>query len=221
MSRPQRTQNLDHDPYYTPAWATKMLVDHLKRHGWLFEDHRIYEPCAGDGAIVDVLQDRNLRTIFSDIRQEAVGPSYNFLADDDRIDAFLDEADWVITNPPYQTESGDALDFVERARLAGKHCAFLLRESFIEPTWERGAYFKMDPPEQLLVLPRVDYNGPGGGDGNSETSIWFIWQGAQPGVTQPNRNHTEVIWKTRDDKEAMKGQTSLLDQVGPIGLDNP
>ncbi len=76
---------------------------------------------------------------------------------------------WVITNPPFN----QAFDILKVSLEAGNCVAFLLRLSFLEPTFERGMFLAENPPNKILVLPRISFTGDGKTD--SVTCAWLIW----------------------------------------------
>jgi hypothetical protein len=49
----------------------------------------------------------------------------------------------------------------------------LLRLSFLEPTRERGPWLAANPPDLVIVLPRISFTGDGKTD--SVTCAWMIW----------------------------------------------
>lgn len=151
------------DFYPTPGAATAILLNNAK-HLFLDRAHA-YEPCAGDGAIARVLKNAGLVVTTNDI-----APSR-------RADSHLDAAKMeimpfescVITNPPFNQALPIVRNFVEQ----GHPCAFLLRLSFLEPTEARGGWLAENPPDRLIILPRISFTGDGKTD--SVTCAWMIW----------------------------------------------
>jgi len=213
MSKPQREQNTRWDQYYTPRWPIQILCDFLNQP----EGTRVYEPCAGEGGIVDPLEDNGFEVIGADLAPNTPYAPIDFVSEETSEYVSVGEhaawADWIITNPPYQSRGYKAEDFVERAINMSNQVAMLLRQSFQEPTQGREKdrkgrqwLFEHYPPDYQLVLPRVHYGGPDGEDedgksDNSETSIWMIWLN---GGT--DRGDCRTRWYTHDDKELAKGQ---------------
>lgn len=109
---------VEKDFYATPAWCVRAILPHLPTCG------PILEPCAGDGAIVDVLcepggvSDFSLVDAMESDKERASALIVRGVACA-HIDALSEEASqlWdmshglIITNPPY----GLALEFVQRA----------------------------------------------------------------------------------------------------------
>ena len=165
-----------HDQYYTPAWQTRALLAHQEITGV------VLEPCAGDGAIADVLiyevgpPDPTGEVITNDVvfglAQFYDDASKAALYDDPTMPA----VDWVVTNPPYAMPL--CRDIVRQAvKHARVGVAMLLRLSFLEPTVKtangRGDWLAAHPPDRLIVLPRYSYTQDGHSD--SITTAWMIW----------------------------------------------
>lgn len=156
------------DYYPTPAWMTRALLD---RHAPV----NVLEPCGGEGAIANVLRER-----------EGVGwVETNDLNPAMPTDTHLDATDpaywaaigarthnrpvWGVTNVPY-----DVADLiVPLAVQTLPYFATVLRLSWLEPTEARGAFLAAYPPKQVIVMPRWDFKGRGQTD--SVTSAWFVW----------------------------------------------
>lgn len=155
------------DFYPTPQWATDVLLQYTQPHGF------ILEPCAGNGAISDVLA-RKCSVVTNDI-----DPKHNTTYTEDVSDTEgwtrLPRADWVITNPPFS-------DSYEIARLSYEHAkwgsAMLLRLTFLEPCLRRASWLQKRPPSKIIVLPRISFTGDGKTD--SVTCAWFVWEKWNP-----------------------------------------
>jgi hypothetical protein len=191
----QKTGKDPLDRYYTPEWPTRLLLDH-----WPWpEVHTVWEPCAGMGHIVRVLEERFgvLGVLASDIDPDSPYPRRDFMG------AMAPEAQAIVTNPPYTTPDYTAADFVRRALEITPRVAMLLRLSWLEPCGDRAGIFATSPPSEVWILPRVDFDGPnvGGANSNGATSAWFIW-GTGEG--------TVVRWFSASDREQYSGQGRLL-----------
>lgn len=155
-----------HDQYFTPASACEVLKAHWskwKRAGILLE------PCVGMGGIVDCFPDENWFTcdIDSEVQPNRVADMThwsNWIAID-----YWTRHDCVITNPPFNC----ALGILKNAHRACTRVAMLLRLSFLEPTRERGPWLAANPPDLVIVLPRISFTGDGKTD--SVTCAWMIW----------------------------------------------
>lgn len=95
MGKRSKFERNPRDFYPTPVEAVFPLLPHL-RHGDMF-----MEPCAGDGALVQHLEDVGLKCLWaSDI--EPQGPH---MFRRDALALHADErADWIITNPPWRRD---------------------------------------------------------------------------------------------------------------------
>jgi len=128
-----------------------------------------WEVCNGKSDISSELLDR-FRVITFDI-DPAMGPT--FVADmtrDDNWAPHLPRPEFVITNPPFNCALPIVQQGVEKAKWAA---AFLLRLSFLEPTFDRGGWLRDNPPTRIIVLPRISFTEDGKTD--SVTCAWMIW----------------------------------------------
>jgi hypothetical protein len=131
----------------------------------------VLEPCSGDGAIVEPLKEEaritSVRT--NDLDRRFVADSHDD-ATDPRWWSSLPQHDWVITNPPF-------VDAHQIVPLACKHAkegvAMLLRITYLEPCEGRAVWLAENPPDGLIVLPRISFTGDGSTD--SATCAWMIW----------------------------------------------
>lgn len=165
------SQRRKNDFYPTPGWATEVLLSNLPDE--IEADSMvIYEPCSGQGDISNILKKKYPIVLTNDIDPE--------MPSDGHIDATLDKAwtlqvDWTITNPPFN----QAYQIVSKAVKNSKNgVAALLRLSFLEPTMERGPWLAANPPDKMIVLPRISFTGDGKTD--SVTCAWMIWLNKYP-----------------------------------------
>ena len=175
------------DFYPTPSLLTWALI---KSHGFVAWHNQptVLEPCAGEGAISDVLRESGLFRFVdtADIDPAKVSPtgdppgfrrtfgatSFTMDATDPQAWARMARYDWVITNPPFN-EAPAILP------LAFGNCrvgmAMLLRLSYLEPCANRASWLAEHPPAKLIVFnPRPRFRADTGGT-DSVTSAWFIW----------------------------------------------
>jgi len=167
------------DRYWTEPWVPGVLLT-----AWDVPEGRVWEPAAGRGDIVGVLQDFGFETYASDIdMSEYLGPDPCEVAD------FLNYEDYdfppdvrsVITNPPYKGDLAD--QFVKRAlELMSKGhinmAAFLLRAEW-NAAKKRAPIFDHEFYAGEVVLrkrPRWDWwytekseHGP------RHNFSWFVW----------------------------------------------
>jgi hypothetical protein len=155
-----------HDQYFTPASACEVLKAHWD--GWK-SVNTLIEPCVGQGDIVSCFQSKPWFTI--DIDQAVVANAHNDMSDASnwRALSLLTPIGCVITNPPFNC----AFQILENAHRACTRVAMLLRLSFLEPTRERGPWLAENPPDLVIVLPRISFTGDGKTD--SVTCAWMIW----------------------------------------------
>ncbi|CAM9246709.1 unnamed protein product, partial [Laminaria digitata] len=79
-----------------------------------------------------------------------------------------DWIDWIVTSPPYS----DVLGILKQAlRISRVGVAFKLRLGFLEPTQSRGSWFRENPPDTVVVLPRATYRGRK----CCSVEAWFVW----------------------------------------------
>lgn len=153
------------DFYPTPTWATKELLRHV------LPGLDLFECCAGDGAIANVLEGINGKSYVmrNDIDRER--PNLNFAFDASDESKWIGYYDWVITNPPFNQAAQIVPIAYNRAK---RGIAMLLRLSFLEPVEDRGAWLNEHPPTTLIVLPRISFTGNGKTD--SVTCAWMVWE---------------------------------------------
>lgn len=182
-SRFDRVGNDDKlDRYYTPKWVTKALLEKIDVNPG---ESVIGEPCAGQGHIAKVLEQRGIFCRCSDIDpnspyRQGDATDLNFVK---RKFGFCTG---IITNPPYSADTGTAFQVLDTLLNLEIPIAMLLRLSFLEPPKEnpRKKCYEGEPdiyrPSRIIVLPRVNFEGPGlsGKDssGAGETSCWIIWK---------------------------------------------
>jgi hypothetical protein len=187
-----------HDQYFTPASACEVLKAHWA--GW--KGHNRYgsiliDPCCGDGAFQRAFPDGPWKTIDID---PSMNPDYVFDMAEQKSWAILKKhhsigaplgfiwSECVIMNPPFKYAMSfvqNAVDWFGQTKTfideTGEHqpitkygsVAALLRLSFLEPTRERGPWLAANPPDLVIVLPRISFTGDGKTD--SVTCAWMIW----------------------------------------------
>jgi len=151
----------------------------------LFRSHKIsgesfYEPCVGQGHIVDVIKEFNtLSTIdYSDIIDRGYNGTVirDFIKDDFRI-----SPDWIITNPPYKL----AKEFIDRSLLSATvGVAMFLKLVFLESVSRRD-WLKNSPLRYVYVFSKRQSPLRDGSSLNPLTGkkmssticfAWFIWE---------------------------------------------
>jgi hypothetical protein len=169
------TVRRQHDAYFTPRWCTDALLD----SGILdLRGKRILEPCAGDGAIVDVLREGGLDVTGRDLNDWGRGwGGHDFREGMTGFDA-------VVSNPPFNLMDS----FLDRAVAAAPVVAVLGRTLLVEGKRRRTGLWEVRPPSHILQLPhRVDFtDGSLSGKGGAFVLAWFIWDGSGSG--------TQFVW---------------------------
>jgi len=171
----------DHDTYSTPPWVTRALLPHIPDRILA-----IWEPAAGEGAMVRVLGERqvgrrNTGVIATDIRpgDGAVvsNLSWNFLA---KMDAPNRNFQAIITNPPFQF----AQQFIERSleltyRDQG-FVAMLLRADYDHAKSRRHLFAECGAFAKRIVLTR--------------RIVWFVDPLTGKPKASPSENHAWLCW---------------------------
>jgi len=184
------------------------------------------EPCCGMRDIADVLaDDYDLEVCTMDIdprsRADTIGDFITHPL------AELGWVDWVITNPPYQTDQYHAVDFIKRTLKIGTATgvAHLVRMSILEPCDNRVNLLQELSPSYVLYLPRPRFKW---GKTDSVTSVWLVWVRGDDGAWLPTRQNglrffgNEVREKTPEDwvsrYEAVGDTTIHLEPEPPANL---
>lgn len=162
----------ENDHYETEAWA----VDALVRACPSISNSRVYEPAAGNHAIVDALAKYNVESITSDIK--TYEQQHDFEADYLTNDQCLDvacECDWIVTNPPYGRQNRLAVKFVERAlRVRRVNVAMLLTAKFDFGKTRRHLFADNKRfAGKVALLDRISWAG--NGKTGTEDHAWYIW----------------------------------------------
>jgi hypothetical protein len=175
------------DPYFTPECATRALLE--VEHDFI--PHLIWEPAAGDGAIVRVLERAGYDVVYaSDIADYGEGFD---VADYLTCDAMIQDDLGIITNPPFKL----AEEFVRKALLRDEvaYLALLLRTNFLEGV-KRRQLFEDCPLSRVWIssrrLPMMHRFGWEGPKSTSNTCYaWFVWN---RNPADPVHPHPEIRW---------------------------
>jgi len=195
MATPASARRQSSDPlerFDRPAWMTAALLEKVPAVGG-GRKGLIVEPCAGNGAIVEVLE-HHYRSVRSyDLEPRTLDlPLLGTVRDvgvqraDATSKAFWLEmlalgVTWGVSNPPFSLGT----EIRNLARDLGLRLALLLRVTALEPTEDRAPRLEADPPSDLVLMPRGTFAGPGtaftGGD--IASAFWFVWRypDARPG----------------------------------------
>jgi hypothetical protein len=169
---------VESDYYPTPQGLTKSLIQNVPQLPQL-----CFEPCAGQGAITEVLRDSDRMVSDTDIQWDLNCPTdatthefWRYWADSMRRMPSIDCRSWAtITNPPFSL-AAKILPLAYEYSPWG--VAFLLRLTYLEPTENRSIWLKEHADNLRYVIPvnprpvfRKDKSG-----GDSCTVAWMVWQ---------------------------------------------
>ena len=150
-------QRIERDCYETPEWVTRALLPHLGNI------RSVWEPAAGSGKIVRVLEAAGLRVLSTDI---SAGQDF-LLAGRQPVDA-------IVTNPPY-TSAGLFIEHALRLTNGGGKVAMLLRTDF-DHAKTRWHLFSGCPAfaRKIVLTKRIRWfeNSTGSPSFNH---AWYIW----------------------------------------------
>lgn len=175
-----RTKNSDFDFYETPKWATEKALGQMLADGMINPYEVVLEPCAGAGAISDVLKAYGFVHLFKSDIQTA-----DYIAGAKGVDVrdFEDEVcDVVFTNPPYNlmtqkaAQGGSLLN--EFLRISRHKVILLLnifflsskeRKELLEQSHLRHVYIHSD---RVTMYPFGEEKPQNGG---TKMYAWFVW----------------------------------------------
>jgi hypothetical protein len=159
--------------YATGPDTVRYLLDRESFQG------EVHEPCAGDGAIVRVLQQYGLTVHASDIRNH---PGVCGRGGLDALD--LGRAENVVTNPPWPT----ALRIAEHLiKITQRKVALLMRIELIGGQCRR-PFFAANPPARVYPLRDRPVFFAGGDPARKQAGrwdfAWFVWERGFAGETR-------------------------------------
>jgi len=163
------------DFYATPAWATDAIIPVLwgSHFGGVWLD-----PCAGAGAILDVLERHGVpseRRRGIEIDPGRAGTARGRHVGVTQADA-LKSSSWglgarqpniILTNPPYAL----AMEFVERALQEAPVVVMLLRLAWMA-SQARADFHQKHPSDVYVLSKRPSFVG---GRADSADYAWFVW----------------------------------------------
>ena len=193
------------DAYFSPPEAVWSLLAIEAAH----LPKRIWEPAAGDGAIVKPLLAAGYQVTATDLMDyglEACASGVDYLQAAPR-----PGIEGVVTNPPYRL----AIDFAQKALSEVPYLALLLRTNFLEST-ARLPFFRRHPPARIWIssrrLPMMHRHGWEGPRAPSNTCFaWFVWDGAAGGA------RPVVDWFDWREHSDRRGSQIALDLAAPDG----
>ena len=159
-------KRVDKDVYNTPSWATELIVREI---AW-GDSAIVLEPCAGQGAIAEVLVRCNVGAVeTADIDASApFGNGEDFLTTEYDV-----KYDFILTNPPFSL----AQEFIEKSlRIA--NCVIMLLPLGFYGAESRHEWWAAHEPTAQFVLskrPMFGKNKDGKWGSDSETYAWLVW----------------------------------------------
>lgn len=138
---------------------------------------RIWEPCAGDGAIAKPLRAAGYKVLATDIVDRGAGYRHGL----DYLKVKVPSGcEAIVTNPPFSL----ATEMVNKALGEVTYHAWLLPLSFLE-SQKRIPLFRDTPPARVWVssrrLPMMHRDGWQGKEADSNKCFaWFIWDDIAP-----------------------------------------
>lgn len=182
------------DQYFTPKFATHVLLQHQKIAG------NIIEPCSGRGDIADPL--RAVGNVSTNDIDEALTADRHWDAADALFWRSIPTPDWVVSNPPFSCCHPIIVGAFSRAT---QGVAMLLRLSYLEPCNNRAEFLSAFPPS-LIVLPRISFTGDGKTD--NVTCAWFIWDFSRHQETSVKVVSKQDVAKLMTRPDVSKSDTS-------------
>jgi hypothetical protein len=189
--------------YYTPEWVTRVLIEHTNG---IFGYNKVGEPCAGQGHIAETIRRHNKDVIASDIDPESPYESLD-ATNRHQMEMRYADCDVIVTNPPYNAETGSASDVISTLLELDLPLIALLRITYLEPCMDRvGILSKLD---RVVTLPRFDFEMPdkrNNDKGNPATSCWFMWN-----IDDSNGIQQSILPRRRINE--LLGQTTIFDNT--------
>jgi hypothetical protein len=171
-SRHEPDGSLDYSP--TPPFATRALIERVlpTMNISAVSLRSVHEPACGEGHMAEVLREYFPTVIATDIVDRGYGDAVrNFLDDTFEVDA-----DWIITNPPFNKKAEQfTLKAIQQARVG---VAIFARLQWIETIGRYERLFRDYPPTQIAFFcERVPLHmGRWEPEGKTATAyIWLVW----------------------------------------------
>lgn len=176
------------DFYPTPPEPTRAFLhaelNHIRAYG------KVWEPAAGDGAMVREMQVMGLDVIASDLIDRGCGAE---------IRSFYDykeaPAQAIVTNPPFSECNRDpgwvrhALDV-----LGVDYMALLLPVNWVGASGRAALWAKFPPSRTYVMRWRIDFTGQGA---PPMLNGWFVWD---------RRHKGETVLRMLDRNDARQGE---------------
>lgn len=208
VTRDLNLRSLDYYP--TPAWCTRSLLDFLENKAKVDEFNTCWEPAAGGGHMIKVLEEKFNKVYASDIYDHR---NIGFRIHDFSSGRGGYRSDWIITNPPFKLGE----EFTIRAlRKAVKGVAMLCRIQWVESNRRYENLFNPHPPSYVVVYPvRLNlYQGKVLKDdrGGVICYAWYIW-------IKDRKKPTQLHWFSTKIREQFEreGDYELMEPTGKKG----
>lgn len=165
------------DFYATPAWCTRAIAPFLQ----IYPERPVFDPAAGEGAILDVLLGLGCTTSGLEIdpvraRTAATMGGHGVHERDALCDTTwrVPSAGVVVMNPPY----AHAMAFVQRAVAECERVAALLRLPWLAAQ-KRAAWLRANTPSVHVLPKRPSFTGKGT---DATDYAWMLWGFGSPRV---------------------------------------
>lgn len=135
----------------------------------------IWEPAAGDGAMVREMEALGLKVQKSDLVDRGCGAAISSFYD------FSHGPKAIVTNPPFQECNRDP-GWVRHAleNIGVEYMALLLPVNWTGASGRAGLWAKFPPARVYIMRWRIDFTGQGA---PPMLNAWFVWDGAWKGET--------------------------------------
>lgn len=173
------------DFYPTPAYATQGLIDVEDANGTPLPEY-LWEPAAGDGAMLDVLRASGRRVYGTDLYDYGrpdILSGVDFLK---QKRLFRDAA--IVTNPPFKVAPAFAFKGLE---LGAERVCLLLRLAFLEGTRRAPLWPHLSRVwvfQKRLTIWKGDHERRGEDKGGMIAFAWFVFE------PEPKRDAPSLGW---------------------------
>lgn len=190
-SRQEPDDSLDYFP--TPPWATRALCEHVLSPFTACKSSTAWEPACGEGHMAEPLGEYFKHVFATDVFDYGYGEIFDFLQHQGAYDA-----DWIITNPPFNDKSEQFLiRALDQARVG---VALFLRLQWLESIGRYERVFKPHPPARIAQFAeRVPlHRGRFEPEGVTATAyLWIVWAKTE------HSGRTEFVWIPPGQREAL------------------
>jgi len=150
------------------------VVEALLQHVLIEASASVLDCCGGmHDAVAVALRARGCQVVTNDIVHSRKSDHHIDATSSAFLDVFsgTNAVDWVISSPPYDTDS--AVSIIKNAIAVAKHGVCMkVRLSFLEPCKSRLKFHVENPVSLCVVLPRLTY----GSRRSRSSECWLVWQ---------------------------------------------